>query len=116
MLLFVHFTDRKKLLTNLSATFLIFFIFVSTASFLGFRLSCNSREVETVENGINGVAMVRDFIYLPFAVVGQKLSQGYAKYNIIATILDMAIELPLKSILGLVRRWGAFISSKKDEL
>ena len=94
----------------------IFFIFFSTASFLGFRLSRNIREVETVENGINGVAMVRDFIYLPFAVVGQKLSQGYAKYNIIATILDMAIELPLKSILGLVRRWGAFISSKKDEL
>lgn len=94
----------------------IFFVFFCTASFLGFRLSRNIREVETVESGINGVAMVRDFIYLPFAVVGQKLSQGYAKFNIIAIILDMVIELPLKAVLSLIRRWGSFISSKKDEL
>ena len=94
----------------------IFFVFFCTASFLGFRLSRNIRDVETVENGINSVVMVRDFIYLPFAVVGQKLSQGYAKFNIIAIILDMVIELPLKAVLGLIRRWGSFISSKKDEL
>jgi hypothetical protein len=31
-------------------------------------------------------------------------------------ILDMLIELPLKTVLRLVRQWGAFISSKKDEL
>lgn len=94
----------------------IFFVFFCTASYLGFRLSRNIREVETVENGINGVAMIRDFVYLPFAVVGQKLSQGYAKFNIIAIILDMVIELPLKAVLSLIRRWGSFISSKKDEL
>lgn len=94
----------------------IFFVFFCTASFLGFRLSRNIREVETVENGINGVAMARDFIYLPFAVVGQKLSQGYAKFNIIAILLDMVIELPLKAVLSVIRRWGSFISSKKDEL
>jgi len=26
------------------------------------------------------------------------------------------IELPLKTVLHLVRQWGAFIASKKDEL
>lgn len=95
---------------------LIFFIFFSTASFLGFRLSRTIRELETVESGQNGVAMVRDFVYLPFVVVGRKLSESYAKFNIIATMLDMGIELPLKTVLRVVRRWGAFISSKKDEL
>lgn len=94
----------------------IFFVFFCTASFLGFRLSRNIRELETVESGVGGVAMVRDFIYLPFAVVGQKLSQGYAKFNIIAILLDMVIEMPLKALLGVIRRWGSFISSKKDEL
>lgn len=95
---------------------IIFFVFFCTASFLGFRLSRNIRELETVESGVNGVAMVRDFIYLPFAIVGQKLSQGYAKFNVITMILDMVIELPLKAGLGALRRWGSFITSKKDEL
>ena len=94
----------------------IFFIFFSTASFLGFRLSRTIRELETVESGQDGVAMVRDFIYLPFVVVGRKLSESYAKFNIVATLLDMVIELPLKTMLQVMRRWGSFISSKKDEL
>lgn len=94
----------------------IFFVFFSTASFLGFRLSRIIRELETVDNGQDGIAMVRDFIYLPFVVVGRKLSEGYARFNIIAMLLDMLIELPLKTVLQLTRRWGAFINSKKDEL
>jgi hypothetical protein len=95
---------------------IIFFIFFSTASFLGFRLSRTIRELETVDSRQDGVAMLRDFIYLPFVVVGRKLSESYAKFNIIATLLDMCIELPLKTILRVVRQWGVFISSKKDEL
>jgi hypothetical protein len=71
---------------------IIFFIFFSTASFLGFRLSRTIRELETVDSRQDGVAMLRDFIYLPFVVVGRKLSESYAKFNIIATLLDMCIE------------------------
>ncbi len=94
----------------------IFFIFFSTASFLGFRLSRATRELEAVDSRQDGVGMVRDFIYLPFVVVGRKLSESYAKLNIVASFLDMFIELPLKAVLRMVRRWDAFISSKKDEL
>jgi len=36
--------------------------------------------------------------------------------NIVAMMLDMVIELPLKTVLHLMRQWGAFISSKQDEL
>lgn len=95
---------------------IIFFIFFSTASFLGFRLSRTIRELETVDSRQDGVGMIRDFIYLPFVVVGRKLSESYAKLNIVASFLDMFIELPLKTVLRVVRRWDAFISSKKDEL
>jgi hypothetical protein len=94
----------------------IFFIFFSTASFLGFRLSRAIRELETTESRQNGVGMIRDFIYLPFVVVGRKLSESYAKLNIVGTFLDMFIELPLKAVLRTVRQWDSFISSKKDEL
>ncbi|MET0979969.1 MAG: hypothetical protein ABWX90_01790 [Candidatus Saccharimonadales bacterium] len=95
---------------------LIFFVFLSTASFLGFRLSRMVRDIEVVDADQNGVTILRDVLYMPFVVVGRWISEKYAKVNIVATVLDIVIELPLKTVLRLVRQWGAFISSKKDEL
>jgi hypothetical protein len=95
---------------------LIFFVFLSTASFLGFRLSRQIRELEVVEGQQSGVTMLRDLLYIPFVVVGRWMSEKYARVNLVAMILDMVIELPLKTILHLVRQWGTFITSKKDEL
>jgi hypothetical protein len=95
---------------------LIFFVFLSTASFLGFRLSRMVRDIEVVDADQNGVTILRDVLYLPFVIVGRWISDKYAKVNIVATILDLVIELPLKTVLRLIRQWSAFISSKKDEL
>jgi hypothetical protein len=95
---------------------LIFFIFLSAASFLGFRLSKMVREIETVDSSQNIVTVIRDFLYMPFVVVGRFISDKYAKINIVAAVLDMAIELPLKTVLHLIRQWSAFINSKKDQL
>jgi hypothetical protein len=95
---------------------LIFFVFLSTASFLGFRLSRQIRELEVVEGQQSGITMLRDLLYIPFVVVGRWMSERYARVNLVAMILDMVIELPLKTILNLVRQWGSFITSKKDEL
>lgn len=94
----------------------IFFVFLSTASFLGFRLSGMIRELEVVDSNQNGVIVIRDFLYMPFVVVGRWISEKYAKVNVVASLLDMVIELPLKTVLRLIRQWSAFISSKKDEL
>jgi hypothetical protein len=95
---------------------LVFFVFLSTASFLGFRLSRQIRELEATESQQDGITMVRDFLYIPFVVVGRWMSEKYARVNIVAMMLDMVIELPLKTVLHLIRQWGAFIASKKDEL
>lgn len=95
---------------------LVFFTFLSTASFLGFRLSRQIRELEAMESRQDGITMIRDFLYIPFVVVGRWMSEKYAKVNLVAMMLDMVIELPLKTVLHLVRQWGAFIASKKDEL
>lgn len=94
----------------------IFFTFFCTASFLGFRLTRAIREIETVDNAQDGLSVLRDFLYLPFVIVGRKISEGYARFNVMAMLLDMLIELPLKTVLQITRRWSAFISSKKDEL
>lgn len=94
----------------------IFFTFLSTASFLGFRLSRQIRELELVAGQQDGITVLRDFLYIPFVVVGRWISEKYSRVNIVAMVLDMVIELPLKTILHLIRQWGVFITSKKDEL
>lgn len=94
----------------------IFFLFLSTASFLGFRLSRMIRELEMLTTYQGGIVVLRDFIYTPFVIVGRWISDKYSRVNIIALILDMAIELPLKTFLRLTRQWTRFLSDKNDRL
>lgn len=94
----------------------IFFIFISAASFLGFRLGHLIRELEIIRPHSNGVTTFRDFIYLPFVVAGQWMSDKYSRLNVVTIILDMIIEMPLKTVLRLLRQWNAFIDDRKDNL
>lgn len=94
----------------------IFFTFLSTATFLSFRLSRQIHELEAVNTPQGTLSLVRDIIYMPFIYVGQQISYRYSQVNIVATVLDILIELPLKTILRLVRQWTQFLNQKKDEL
>ncbi|MCL2451471.1 hypothetical protein FWD20_01125 [Candidatus Saccharibacteria bacterium] len=93
----------------------IFFVFISTASFLGFRLSRAIREIEIGDEAQTSVTTIRDFLYMPFVAVGRKINETYARINIVSRFLDMFVELPLKTILGFIRRWSSFLSAKKDD-
>ena len=95
---------------------IIFFVFFSTASFLGFRLSRMIRELEITRSASNGLTLVRDFLYLPFVTVGRWMSDKYSQINVVTLVLDMLIELPLKTVLRLVRQWSAFIDDRKDRI
>lgn len=94
----------------------IFFVFLATASFLGFRLSNIVRELELVAARPGVFSTLRDFFYMPFILLGQWLSDKYARINIVALILDTLIELPLKTVLRLVRQWTDFLSEKRDAI
>jgi hypothetical protein len=94
----------------------IFFIFFATASFLGFRLSRIVKELELVMERPGIFMTVRDFLFMPFTMLGKWLSEKYQKMNIVALVLDTIIELPLKTVLRLIRQWTGFIDEKKDEI
>ena len=94
----------------------VFFLFFSAASFLGFRLSRLVRELEIIKAQQNGLTFIRDLIYLPFVIVGRWMSEKYAKVNIVAMLMDMVIELPLKTVLRLIRQWNGFIDDRKDAI
>jgi hypothetical protein len=95
---------------------IIFFVFLSTASFFGFRLSSMVRELEIMTHQTGFLSTVRDFFYLPFILVGQWLSSKYAKVNAVGYVLDIAIELPLKTLLRLMRQWTRFLNEKHEEI
>lgn len=95
---------------------IIFIIFLSTASFLGYRLTLQIKELELVNTSQGLIALVRDFLYTPFIFVGQKISYRFGQLNLMAQILDIVIDLPLKTIVRLVRQWMVFLNNKKDEL
>lgn len=94
----------------------IFFIFFSTASFLGFRLSSIVRELKMSRPKTNMPSLLLDFFYLPFIQVGQWLAGKYTRINIVGEFLDIAIELPLKTVLRTIRLWIRFLNEKYDEL
>jgi len=94
----------------------IFFVFLSTVSFLGFRLSQSVRELEMVDEAQSFINVISDFIYTPFVRVGQWLADKYSKINIITFILDIAIELPLKTVLRFIQQWVGFLKDKREEL
>lgn len=95
---------------------IIFFLFISTALFLGYRLTLQVRELELVTNNRSGLELLRDFIQIPFIFLGQKISYRFSKINITARILDGLIDLPLKTVLKLIRQWSVFLANKTDEL
>ncbi len=94
----------------------IFFIFLSTASFLGYRITLQIKELELVSTSQGFIALVRDFLYAPFIFLGKKISYRFGQLNLIAQILDIVIDLPLKTTVKLVRQWMIFLNNKKDEL
>ena len=94
----------------------IFFIFASTASFLGYRLTLQAKALELVGTHQGIGSNIRDFIYLPFIIVGRRVSYKFKQLNLVAQVLDLAIDLPLKTTIRLIRQWGAFINGKRDDL
>lgn len=94
----------------------IFFIFLASASFLGFRLSRIVRELELVTEKAGIISIIRDFLYFPFIVLGRKISEKYTEVNLVSLLLDTVIELPLKTALRLLRQWSSFLNDQKDRL
>jgi hypothetical protein len=94
---------------------LIFFIFLATASFLGFRLSRIVRELELVVAKSGVISTIQELIFTPFTFLGKWISDKYQKMNVVALVLDTLIELPLKTALRLIRQWTGFLDDKKDQ-
>lgn len=94
----------------------IFFMFLSGVSFFRWRLIQAARELDIVDRPQSLVTTVANFFHMPFVQLGHWLSDRYRQVNVITFILDIAIELPLKTSLRILRQWVSFVTDKHDQL
>jgi hypothetical protein len=94
----------------------IFFVFLSTVSFFGFRLTQTAREYEMIEARRGAFAFIADFFYTPFIRIGHWISDTYASFNVVSRVLDIMIEMPLKTVLRFMQQWIGFLRDKQEEM
>ncbi len=95
---------------------LFFFVFLSTVSFFGLRISQSAKELLVIDEKQGLIGAIIDFLYTPFIRIGQWLSDKYSRINLFNYALDVFLELPLKSVLRVFEQWVGFIRSKRDDL
>jgi hypothetical protein len=95
---------------------MIFFIFLSGVSFFRWRLIQAARELDIIDRHQSLLGAVGDFFHMPFVQLGHWLSDRYRQVNVITFFLDMAIEMPLKYSLRILRQWVTFVSDKHEQL
>lgn len=94
----------------------VFFFFLSLVSFFGYRLRSTAREIIVVKPKERLLLALGDFLALPILRAGQWLSTSISRINVVAFILDVVFEAPLKLFLGVMEESLKFIREKKEEL
>lgn len=94
----------------------IFVIFFSAVSFLGFRLRQTARELAMLDERQGILRALSDFLSTPFVRLGHWLSDRYSRINLVTRLLDVAIEMPLKTTLRLIQQWIGFMRDKQEEI
>ncbi len=92
----------------------VFFLFFSAVSFFRFRLIQASRELDVNARHESIFEIIGDFFYTPFIKLGEWLSARYRRVNVMTVILDLIIEMPLKTTLRILQEWVRFMREKRE--
>jgi hypothetical protein len=98
------------------AAIVVFFFFLCLVSFFGYRLRQTAREIIVVKPKERLLSSLADFFALPVLRAGRWLATTVSRINVIAFVLDVLFEAPLKLFLGVMEESLRFIREKKDEL
>lgn len=94
---------------------ILFYVFVSLVSFLGFRVRSIAKEYEVIAEQDSLITGLYNFVLFPFVVMGKFLSDRWSEYNFTLLFWDFVIEAPFKAIIGLFEAWLAFSREKREE-
>lgn len=94
----------------------LFILFLSLASFLGFRIRNPIKEISFIERRENILTVFIGFLTTPFLRVGNWISSKFSRVNIFIFVLDVLIEAPFQLIVEILEQWFSYMKEKKDEL
>lgn len=94
---------------------ILFFLFISIVSFLGFRIRATARELEIKSTEDSLFSGVMGLVLLPFIVIGKFLSEKWSEYNFTLMFWDFIIEAPFKTIIGFLEGWFYFLREKRED-
>lgn len=95
---------------------IIFIFFLIVVSFLIFRINQSSKVYDAHENSGGFLSILFYFAFMPFVLLGKRLTVSFSKINIFLLLFDFVIETPFKTIFGFFEKWFTFMRSQRDKL
>jgi hypothetical protein len=95
---------------------LVFFLFLSLVLLFGFRVSFAATALYVEDPKKNAFSRLFEQITLPLLNLGVILSKGLERLNFLTIIMDVLFEMPLKTIVDIINRYGQFVGNKRAEI
>lgn len=94
----------------------VFIFFLIIASFLMFRIAQSARVFNASDKEGNVLSILFYFAFMPFVLLGKRLTMSFSKVNIFLFLFDFIIETPFKTIFGFFDQWFTFMRSQRVKL
>ncbi len=94
----------------------VFFFFLSLVLLFGFRVQFAASDLMLDPDNKNFVSKLFENFTLPFLNLGVWLSRGMVRLNFLTVVMDILIEMPLKTLIEIAGEWTNFIKEKRAEM
>lgn len=99
-----------------AASIVVFHLFTALIVSTGVRLSNRARELSLEEENGSILLFVFDIFIMPFATLGQRLSRGIQRLNVLVLIFNIFIELPVLLFIEFLENFRSFIRTRREEI
>lgn len=94
----------------------IFVLFLIIVSFLMFRINQSSKVYDANENSGGFLSILFYFAFMPFVLLGKRLTLSFSKINVFLVLFDFIIETPFKTLFGFFEKWFTFMRAQREKL
>ncbi len=94
----------------------VFIFFLIIVSFLMFRINQSSKVYDAAENRGGFMSILFYFAFMPFVLLGKRLTVSFSKINIFLLLFDFIIEAPFKTLFGFFEKWFTFMRTQREKL
>ena len=95
---------------------IIFIIFVSLIAFTGTKIRQRAEELQVIEERENLINPLIDLFAVPLIEAGKWLTVKWQKYNIVAALFNILIDVPFMIFVEFIEQWRFFLKEKKEKI